>query len=51
MSILMKENTIFEEVEKKCRTFVNDSPVMDKRLKKKVLKKVLKKIKYLWQEI
>ena len=30
MSILMKENTIFEEVEKKCRTFVNNSPVMDK---------------------
>ena len=62
MSILMKENTIFEEVEKKCRTFVNDSPVMDKYKKrevdtyffnksmeldiKKLKKKVLKKIKY-----
>ena len=36
MSILMKENTIFEEVEKKCRTFVNDSPVMDKYKKREV---------------
>ena len=60
MSVLMKENTIFEEVEKKCRTFVNDSPVMDKYKKrevdtyffnksmeldiKKLKKKVLKKV-------
>ncbi|WP_300754099.1 Rpn family recombination-promoting nuclease/putative transposase [uncultured Brachyspira sp.] len=36
MSILMKENTIFEEVEKKCRTFVNDNPVMDKYKKREV---------------
>ena len=36
MSILIKENTIFEEVEKKCRTFVNDSPVMDKYKKREV---------------
>ncbi len=36
MSILMKENTIFEEVEKKCRTFINDSPVMDKYKKREV---------------
>ncbi|PPS22732.1 Rpn family recombination-promoting nuclease/putative transposase, partial [Brachyspira murdochii] len=36
MSILMKENTIFEEVEKKCQTFVNDSPVMDKYKKREV---------------
>ena len=36
MSILMKENTIFEEVEKKCRTFVNNSPVMDKYKKREV---------------
>ena len=36
MSILMKENTIFEEVEKKCCTFVNDSPVMDKYKKREV---------------
>ncbi|HJH55232.1 MAG TPA: hypothetical protein K8V77_04035, partial [Brachyspira hyodysenteriae] len=35
-SILMKENTIFEEVEKKCRIFVNDSPVMDKYKKREV---------------
>ena len=32
----MKENTIFEEVEKKCRTFVNDSPIMDKYKKREV---------------
>ncbi|MEI0607937.1 hypothetical protein R4K48_13365, partial [Brachyspira pulli] len=36
MSNLIKENTIFEEVEKKCRTFVNDSPVMDKYKKREV---------------
>ena len=36
MSVLMKENTIFEEVEKKCRTFVNDSPIMDKYKKREV---------------
>ena len=30
MSNLIKENTIFEEVENKCNTFVNDRPVMDK---------------------
>ena len=36
MSILMKENTIFEEVEKKCRTFVNSTPVMDKYKKREV---------------
>ena len=36
MSVLMKENTIFEEVEKKCHTFVNDSPVMDKYKKREV---------------
>ena len=36
MSVLMKENTIFEEVEKKCRTFINDSPVMDKYKKREV---------------
>ena len=36
MSILMKENTIFEEVEKKCRTFVNNTPVMDKYKKREV---------------
>ena len=36
MSILMKENTIFEEVEKKCRTFVNNTPVMDKYKKSEV---------------
>ena len=36
MSILMKENTIFEEVEKKCRTFVNDTPVMDKYKKREI---------------
>ncbi len=36
MSILMKENTIFEEVEKKCRTFINDRPVMDKYKKVEV---------------
>ncbi|MEI0605890.1 Rpn family recombination-promoting nuclease/putative transposase [Brachyspira pulli] len=36
MSILMKENTIFEEVEKKCRTFLNNTPVMDKYKKREV---------------
>ena len=36
MSILIKENTIFEEVEKKCNTFVNDSPVMDKYKKREI---------------
>ena len=36
MSNLIKENTIFEEVEKKCRTFVNDSPVMNKYKKREV---------------
>ena len=36
MSILMKENTIFEEVEKKCRTFINNTPVMDKYKKREV---------------
>ncbi|PPS22246.1 Rpn family recombination-promoting nuclease/putative transposase, partial [Brachyspira murdochii] len=36
MSVLMKENTIFEEVEKKCQTFVNDNPVMDKYKKREV---------------
>ena len=36
MSILIKENTIFEEVEKKCRTFVNNTPVMDKYKKREV---------------
>ena len=36
MSVLIKENTIFEEVEKKCRTFVNDTPVMDKYKKREV---------------
>ena len=36
MSNLIKENTIFEEVEKKCRTFINDSPVMDKYKKREV---------------
>ena len=36
MSILMKENTIFEEVEKKCLTFVNETPVMDKYKKREV---------------
>ena len=36
MSILMKENTIFEEVEKKCHTFINNTPVMDKYKKREV---------------
>ncbi|WP_297276718.1 Rpn family recombination-promoting nuclease/putative transposase [uncultured Brachyspira sp.] len=36
MSSLIKENTIFEEVEKKCKIFVNDSPVMDKYKKREV---------------
>ncbi|MEI0703194.1 Rpn family recombination-promoting nuclease/putative transposase [Brachyspira intermedia] len=36
MSNLIKENTIFEEVEKKCRTFVNNTPVMDKYKKREV---------------
>ena len=36
MSVLIKENTIFEEVEKKCSTFVNNSPVMDKYKKREV---------------
>ncbi|MEI0525185.1 Rpn family recombination-promoting nuclease/putative transposase [Brachyspira murdochii] len=36
MSVLMKENTIFEEVEKKCQTFVNDNPVMDRYKKREV---------------
>ena len=36
MSNLIKENTIFEEVENKCNTFVNDRPVMDKYKKREV---------------
>ena len=36
MSNLIKENTIFEEVEKKCRTFVNNTPVMYKYKKREV---------------
>ena len=36
MSILIKENTIFEEVENKCNTFINDSPVMDKYKKREI---------------
>ena len=36
MSILIKENTIFEEVEKKCNTFVNDSSVIDKYKKREI---------------
>ena len=36
MSTLIKENTIFEEVEKKCNTFVNNSPVMDKYKKREI---------------
>ena len=36
MSNLIKENTIFEEVENKCNTFVNDKPVMDKYKKREV---------------
>ena len=36
MSNLIKENTIFEEVEKKCHTFVNNTPVMDKYKKREV---------------
>ena len=36
MSNLIKENTIFEEVEKKCRTFVNNTPVMDKYKKREI---------------
>ena len=36
MSNLIKENTIFEEVEKKCRTFLNNTPVMDKYKKREV---------------
>ncbi len=36
MSVLIKENTIFEEVEKKCNTFVNNSPVMDKYKKREI---------------
>ena len=38
MSNLIKENTIFEEVENKCNTFVNDRPVMDKYKKLKKAK-------------
>ncbi|WP_028328529.1 Rpn family recombination-promoting nuclease/putative transposase [Brachyspira alvinipulli] len=36
MSVLIKENTIFEEVEKKCNTFVNNSPVIDKYKKREI---------------
>ena len=36
MSNLIKENTIFEEVEKKCHTFVNNTPVMDKYKKREI---------------
>ena len=36
MSTLIKENTIFEEVENKCKVFVNDSPVMDKYKKREI---------------
>lgn len=36
MSNLIKENTIFEEVENKCNTFVNDRPVMDKYKKREI---------------
>ena len=36
LSNLIKENTIFEEVENKCNTFVNDRPVMDKYKKREV---------------
>lgn len=32
----MKENTIFEEVEKKCHTFVNNTSVMDKYKKREI---------------
>lgn len=29
MSNLIKENTIFEEVEKRCKSFISDNPLLD----------------------
>lgn len=36
MSLLIKENTVFEEVDKKCKTLFNTSPVMDKYKKAEI---------------